>query len=292
MKKLDRNSGLFALSTLIVVLMIAFTLSPHSLPPLTHPLSHQGAVSVASPFIYNFDSPRTLHETGSMNRSMSPYWWLNSGGQFIVEEDFGKTIQGEAPFLNRWRILYSLTNPIDTDEGLHPQNLFRLVSRHTWGNATTQLSFRITEFNLSNSPNRNASNGVLLFGRYEDGDNLYYAGIRDDGQAVIKKKINGAYHTLAIQPIFGTPDKYDRDARPTLLPDGAWMAIRMSIENAWDGSVLIRLSIDRENNGSFISILSVRDTGIGGEPFRGEGHIGIRTDFKDVEFQAFRVDSI
>lgn len=239
------------------------------------------------PFIYSFNAPGILQEAGSMEESTSPYWWVNSGGQLVIGDGLGKTMQGDAPLLNKWRLLYSLTNPVDTDAGTHPQNIFRLVSRSSWADADIRMTFRITGLNMSDSPNRNASNGVLIFGRYYDGDNTYYAGVRDDGQAIIKKKANGVYYTLAAAQIFGTAGKYDRETKPTLLPVQTWMGLRVSIENAWDGSVLIRMYLDRGNTGTFVSVLSARDRGVGSPPFREAGHVGIRTDFKDVEFQSF-----
>ena len=38
---------------------------------------------------------------------------------------------------------------------------------------------------------------MLLFNRYQDGQTLYYGGVRVDGAAVIKKKLAGVYTTLA-----------------------------------------------------------------------------------------------
>lgn len=277
----------FATFVFVATSFIVPPLPPHWAQRFQHT-----ALSVAAPFIYTFKSSGILNETGNIDQSTSPYWWLNSGGQLILDGAFGKTLSGDTSLINPWRILYAITNPVDTDGGLHPQNLFRLVSKKAWGDVSEQISFRITHTNLSDSPNRNASNGVLLFGRYIDGDNLYYAGIRDDGQAVIKKKIHGTYYTLASIQIFGTKGTYDPKTHPTLLPQNTWMAIKMSVENAWDGSVLVRLSLDRENDGSFVSILSARDYGKGGAPLRTEGSVGIRTDFKDVEFGSFRVDSL
>jgi hypothetical protein len=59
----------------------------------------------------------------------------------------------------------------------------------------------------SNSIHRMASNGVLLFNHYLDGDNLYYVGIRVDGSAIVKKKKDGVYYTMESKRVF--PGKYD-----------------------------------------------------------------------------------
>ena len=289
MKKLNRELFVFVsaiIAFLFLVVALGFSGS------LGGDRSPRHAASVASPFIYSFNASGILNEAGSMDQSSSPYWWLNSGGQLIMDGGFGKTMQGTASLLNPWRILYALSNPIDTDNGTHPQNLFRLISRSTWGNVSAQVTFRITKLNLSDSPNRNASNGVLLMGRYRNSDDTYYAGLRDDGQAVIKKKIGGTYYTLGSVQIFGTAGKYNRDTFPTLLPSNTWMALKVNIQDAWAGSVLIRLYLDRENDGSFVSILSARDTGTDGAPLRGSGYLGLRTDFKDVEFDSFRAEKL
>lgn len=45
--------------------------------------------------------------------------------------------------------------------------------------------------------------GLQLFFRYRDADNLYVAGIRNDNQIQLKKKVNGIYTTLGTAPIDG-----------------------------------------------------------------------------------------
>ncbi|HWP61398.1 MAG TPA: hypothetical protein VN495_02245, partial [Candidatus Paceibacterota bacterium] len=112
--------------------------------------------------IYSFNSPGILQEAGSMQQSTSPYWWLNSGGEFIITNGVGETMQGVAPLLNKWRVAYALSNPVDTDNGTHPQNLFRLVSKGQWENLSAEAHFYIVADNLSSSSNRNQSNGLLL----------------------------------------------------------------------------------------------------------------------------------
>ncbi|MEX0919305.1 MAG: hypothetical protein WDZ64_00965 [Parcubacteria group bacterium] len=244
---------------------------------------------VSSDFRYTFNSEGVLLETGSMGESSSPYFWLNSGGKFIIKDGIGQTISGKLSSSDPFRVLYERSNSLDTEDGYRPQNIFRFLTRSEWGNAEQEMSFRITAQNFANSPNRDGHNGVLLINRYQDSNNLYYAGIRNDGQAVIKKKINGTYHTLATVQIFGVKGKYNRNSLPTLLPYSAWMRMKTQVINQSDGSVYIRLLIDRENDGSFVSILSARDHGTGGTPLREDGYAGIRTDFMDVEFGKYNI---
>lgn len=276
---LDARGILFSAFASFVVLASALT--------LMYPAQAQG-----KEMLYTFDQSGTLDEAGSMSESSSPYFWINSGGSLAIRNGVGETIQGALSGDSIWHTLYAAANALDTENGAYPQSLFRLVTKSTWGDLEESISFRITNQHMTDSPNRDGHNGVLLFGRYQNGDNLYYAGVRDDGQATIKKKINGTYHTLASAQIFGTSGKYDRHNTPTLLPINKWTGLKMTIENAWDGSVLVRLLLDRENDGSFVSILSARDSGTGGAPLRTTAHAGIRTDFKDVQFENYRLRSI
>jgi hypothetical protein len=250
------------------------------------------AASVGSDFLYTFNSWGTLYEAGSMENSTSPYFWVNSGGKLLVKGGVGGTVQGELVGGDPTRLIYAKANPLDTDNGFHPQNIFRLLTRSTWGDAAQEVAFRITEQNLSNSPNRQGHNGVLLMNRYRDQHNLYYAGIRNDGIAIIKKKVNGSYYTLASVQIFGLRGKYDRASTPSLLPLNRWMRLKTEVMNQWDGSVRIRLLLDRENDGTFVSILAANDYGVGGAPLRSRGHTGIRTDFMDVEFENYRINEL
>ena len=204
----------------------------------------------------------------------------------------GETVQGALPTSNFWRLLYGQNNPLDTDSGYHPQNIFRLVTKADWQNATEQLTFRITGLDNSSTPNRDGYSGILLFSRYADANNLYYAGVRDDGTAVIKKKIGGTYYTLAQVQIFGVPNEYDKFAQPSLLPIDKWVGMKLVTQNAWDGSVLLRLYLDRDNDGQWVSVLTARDRGTGGAPFTAASHSGIRTDYKDVQFDNYRLTAL
>lgn len=235
-----------------------------------------------------------VEETGSLEASRDPYWWLNSGAEVFIKDGVGSTIQGDLPLFTKWRHIYDGSNPIDTDQGLHPQNILRLVTKESWQNLEQEAYFKINNLNLSDSPNRNASNGLLFFNRYLDGDNLYYAGIRVDGQAVIKKKINGTYYTMAITPIYGREELYSRETNPNLIPENQWIGVRSKIWNDKNGKVNIELSIDKENNGNWIPVLRAIDEGkiYGGQAIAGDGHAGIRTDFMDVEFRNYQVKEI
>lgn len=157
-----------------------------------------------------------------------------------------------------------------------------------WGNSSQQAYFKIIGDNLSSSPNRNLSNGLLLFNRYKGSDNLYYAGLRVDGYAVIKKKANGTYYTMDEKPVFA--GIYNHDSNPDLLPKNQWLGIRADTSNLLDGSVRIELFTDIGDTGNWTRVLDVTDNGksFGGAVFA-SGHGGIRTDFMDVEFKDYMI---
>lgn len=251
------------------------------------------AALIQSPFYYSFKVDGVLDEAGKMDDSSSPYFWLNSGGQFILKNGIGKTVQGELNKFNKWRLAYYASNPIDTDDGYHPQNILRLVTRSNWQNFRQEIYYRITKDQLSASPNRNASNGLLLFNRYLNGNNLYYTGIRVDGTAVIKKKINGTYYTMAQKP-FLSGTKYDRNSNPNLLPKNVWIGLRSEIKTNNDGTVSIKLFADNGKTGNWVLVAETIDDGktYGDSPILNSGYAGIRTDFMDVEFDDYAIRNI
>lgn len=237
--------------------------------------------------------PSELEESAAIELSASTDWWLNSGGRaFFDAVSAGRTAQGELPFGDRWRLLYAASNPVDTDGGYHPQNIFRLVRRSRWQNFRQQAYFRLNSLNLSSSPNRNASNGFLLFHRYQDGQNLYYAGLRVDGAAVIKKKLAGRYTTLAYRSIYTESTPYDRAANPNLLPLGTWIGIQTAIVNEPSGTVSLDLFVDRPDDSiGFVPVLSATDTdsATSGPAIVQAGYVGMRIDFVDADFRSYAV---
>lgn len=245
-----------------------------------------------TPFRYSFNTDEVLYEAGSMDQSTSPYWWVDSGAELILSNGTGSTILGSLPANDYWRLLYARNNPLDTDNGYHPQNLFRLVTKGEWTDYVEQAYFKIDAVNLSASPNRNQSNGLLLFSRYADAFNLYYAGVRVDGNAVIKKKMRGTYYTMALTPIF--PGTYDPLRNPNLIPVNTWIGLRTSVATGAGGAVSIKLYLDVGRTGNWILAAQATDDGshFGGPPIGGPAHLGIRTDFMDVEFGDFQVDPL
>lgn len=249
------------------------------------------AAQVSSPFKYTFLIDSVVEETNLDTKSPSPYWWVSSGAELTLEEGRGKTNQGKLPLGSKWQVLYAVSNPLDTEDGFYPQNIFRLVSRNKWQDFTQQIYFQIKKDNLSTSPNRNASNGLLLFNRYQDQNNLYYAGLRVDGVVVVKKKINGKYYTLGYKKIF--PGNYNAVSNPNLLPHNKWLGVKSKVVNNSDGSVSISVYYDFGWTGNWAHLISVKDDNKKyGPVISAAGYGGIRTDFMDVIFDQYVMTSI
>lgn len=239
-------------------------------------------------FSDNFDDtgPPIISETGKMKDSLDPNWWLSSGAYVHRVGGVAATVQGELAETDPFGLLYRKSNPIDTDNGYRPQNILRFVTRAKFKNFTQQVFFNIKQINLSKSPNRNQSNGVFFFNRYQDAKNIYYAGIRVDGYAVVKKKLHGRYYVLKSVPVY--PGRYDHDTFPNLLPLKRWIGIRTVIANNANNHVGITLYLnDNQLGPGWTQVLQVEDTGTEVECILNEGYAGIRSDFMDVSFDSY-----
>jgi hypothetical protein len=229
-----------------------------------------------------FRTPPVLEETVRMEDSASPEFWLRAGARFLNDGDTGRTLQGELAADDPWRRTYARTNPTDTDDGFHPQNVFRLISRTAFEDFSEQVVFRVVRTNPSDSPNRNGSNGVFTLLRYVGRDDTYTAGVRVDGNAVIKKERDGNFTTLAITPIFSNGAPYDRTANPNAIPLGRAIRLEGRIRTRPEGDVSLRLLVDDR------VVLEAIDGGLTGGPvITGPAFGGIASDFMDVEFQGF-----
>lgn len=234
---------------------------------------------------------RIINESNTMKSGKDVNWWLNSGGIMNVSQNEFSTNLGDLPESSKWRKLYKKNNSRDTDSGYHPQNIFRLVTKDKWKNFSQSVYFYIEDDNLSKSSYRNESNGILLFNRYQDGDNLYYTGLRVDGDVIIKKKIEGKYYTMIEKGVLPKEKKYDRTKNPNLIPKQKWIGIKSEFTNSWTGTVEIKLYLDLEGNGNWKLFAEATDSGkkYGKKTFSNEGYGGIRTDFMDVKFRDYKI---
>lgn len=244
-----------------------------------------GRAGTALAFEETFDQPTVIEEAPSAGASSSAGWWLNSGGRAVFSGGLGRTLQGELPRTDPWAAAYGWSR--EADYGLHPQNLFRLLTQETGTEHRQEVSIRIVATNLSAAHSREAFNGVFLDARRVDEANAYVAGVRFDGQAVIKKQRHGVFHTLGATPVFA--GRYDATTAPTLLPQGRWFSLRLTIENVDDATRLVLEIEDTARAGQWLTVLDVLDApgGKDGPPLGGPGRSGIRADFMDLELEDY-----
>jgi hypothetical protein len=129
--------------------------------------------------------------------------------------------------------------------------------------------------------------------RYQDHNTLYYAGVRVDGAAVIKKKYKGTYYTMAQTPVFPGTYNGSQDDK-NLLPHNEWLGMRTEVRNLADGSVKIDLYLQKPGGTTWQKALTATDKGQygGTSPITSSGYAGIRTDFMDVRFENYRLENI
>jgi len=251
----------------------------------------------ANSLYYTFNQDGILGESFPMNTSTSQYFWLNSGGKMPIKDGVGGTIQGPLPAIDKWRLLYNKSNALDTGNGYYPQNLFRWVTKSTWTNISQELPFKITKMNLTDTPNRDGYSGVLLFARYaSDGQTTYYAGVRQDGAVVIKKKYKGTYYTMKeVGGIFSNGSPYNKTTNPNLIPENKWMAIKFDVVNKADGTATLDLYLDKnydlKTKRAWTKVASAVDAPnkYGASPVLPANYAGIRTDYMDVLFDNYRL---
>jgi hypothetical protein len=238
------------------------------------------AADLTLPLIYTFNTAGTVNEASSASASWSPYWWLQSGGQLIIQNGVGSTLAGAIPSSNPWKAVYASRAALTTDNGAHPQNVFKLFMRDSVQSPSVQVYIKRLSNNLQNSVNRHPYNGESLFARYQDADNYYYAGIRADGYAVIKKKTGGVYQTLATKQILsGT---YDAATSPDLIPLNKWIGLKFVVSDiASDSSLALYTDVGR--TGTWQQVLTTTDRA----PILGSGLVGIQSDFADAQFEDF-----
>ena len=245
-------------------------------------------------FYEDFSEDYVLEEVGNADKSLNKDWWVNSGAFLYSENGIGRTSFGKLKKNSKWQKKFSNSDNkervAETDNGFRPQNVFRLVTKRKWKNFAQEVYFRINKYNLSESKHRKESNGILLFNRYQDGDNLYYAGLRVDGYAIIKKKINGKYFTLAKEKVFD--GKFNRNKLPNLLPLNKWIGIKTEVKTVKNNGVNIKLFLDLNRDGKWRQILKVVDKDEDNKFLLKSGFCGIRTDFMDVEFDDYRIVEI
>jgi hypothetical protein len=245
----------------------------------------QAGSTISLPWSYSFNSPGTLNQSATTDQSGSAYWWVKSGGQIIVQNGIGQSLQGSTPSSNPWYAPYASTYPVESDKGLHPQNMFSMFARVEQRDSDQAVSVKIAQDNLSNSANIHAWNGILLQSRWQDVNNYVYAGIRQDGHAIIRKVVNGVNYTLAEKQI--VPGSYSA-SNPDLLPKNIWLKIRSVVYDDINGTMHVQLYADVTQSGVWTQIFDVSDTN-NGPKLSAPGLSGIRTDFMDVSLDDYSI---
>ncbi len=245
------------------------------------------AVLTETSFTDDFSPDKSLIENHPITSSASPYWWVNSGGYAYWENGVGRTVYGDVAQPNDDPRLASYQPKANTDYGEHPQNIFRFVQRGNWGDYRQTMYYKIDRYIMSPNGSRTGHNGLLLFNRFIDSYNLYYTGIRVDGRAVIKKKTQGNYKTLANPKVL--PGTWNRDTNPNLIPEGTWIGVRSEIKNVGAGvSIKVFLDIGRTGQWELIAE-AFDDESQGGLVLTEPAHAGVRTDFMDVSFDDYEI---
>lgn len=256
-------------------------------PPLRKKQTIPPPVVSTVAFSDTFSTAATIEEAGSMSGSNSSSWWVSSGAYSYSADGIGSTVLGSLSATNPWRVAYYISNSIDTDGGYHPQNIFRLVTKTAWQNYAQEAYFNTVTLNTSESTERDAWSGIFFFNRYQDQNNVYYTGIRDDGRVVIKAKKAGIYTTLADKVFWsGT---YNRTTNPTLLPKNKWIGLKSEVKTLTNNTVSVKVYIDETGGGTWTLAIEATDTQ---NPILTAGYAGIRTDFRDVQFDNFKITNL
>lgn len=132
---------------------------------------------------------RTLSET-TISQPLFSDDFERPGGLIAVE---GRN--GQQDPLGKWKVtsgsLYT-----KNAQGYTRDPVFRVVTRQS-----NFRNFALSADMLKTKLGIDAWDGLQLFFRYNDPDNLYAAGLRNDNSIHLKKKVKGTYTTLAIAPV-------------------------------------------------------------------------------------------
>ena len=159
--------------------------------------------------------------------------------------------------------------------------IFRLRTRRAdFGDVAVRFRLRNDGLREDADTPAVAWDGVHVFLRYQSQYHLYYASVnRRDNTAVIKKKCvggpsnGGTYYTLG-----------ESVAHP--VPYGRWQDVVATVENDASGGVSIALTAGGQH------VVSTRDDGIGCDPIRSPGAVGIRGDNAEFHIEDFEVETL
>ncbi len=255
------------------------------------------AIAQSTPsFSYSFGTNGTLEEASTPTQSSSAYFWLKSGGVMTISNGVGATNQGSLPATNKWRVAYAASSSVQTDNGYHPQNVFKLFTRSAWQNVRHTVSFNIQDDNLTNIANRHPYDGVFLIDRYDMANDSYYMmGFRTDGAGVLKKKVGDKFYTLQYSPLFFVGDDsgdYDSASRFNMLLKNTWIMMRSEIRNNANGTVDLQFYYNYCGFGWILAGFATDDGVLYGPVLGGSGLAGVQSDFMDVQYDDYALEGL
>lgn len=241
---------------------------PPTTPPTTTPPTPSGNVLVEDAFNRPngiITNEYAFWSSGAADARRDSIWQLNSGSLFAKD---GAGFTGKPDNVA----------PNATSSNGNNSAVLRLLTQRTdLTNFEVDFKLRHEGFFTTSTTPAVDWDGVHVFLRYANEENLYYASIdRRDGTTQIKKKVSGGpsnggtYYTLA--------------GGRNPVPAGAWQNVRAVIVDQADGSVLINLYADGK------IVASAVDRGTGGPVIR-SGASGLRGDNSQFSFDDFVVRS-
>jgi hypothetical protein len=243
--------------------------------------------------IDNFILNKEYEEISEEKRIFSDRWWVNSWAFFNIRGWKWSTNQWKLEKWSKWQTSYSKYNSwYDTDWWYYPQNIFRLILNTKFKNLEQYTYFKINKYILSKSKNRYESNWFLLFSRYIDADNLYYAWFRVDWDLVIKKKYKRQYYTLKSKKVFDWI--YDREKKPNLIPINKLIWIKLEMKNIEENKVRIKAYTDIHNSWVWTLVLDFEDSNESSDEqvLNNEWYAWVRSDFMDVEIDKYYIKEL
>jgi hypothetical protein len=220
--------------------------------------------NIGSQFWYDFRVNGVLSEASSVTSSTSAYWWLQNGGRLILTNGVGTSLSSVTP-----------ADPF--------QMLLRKVLLHS-----SVESYVMKKSDLAPTVVKAGWNGISLFSRYVDELNYYFASIRADGYATIRKRKNGLYITLLQKKVL--PGTYSLTG-PTLIPTDTWIGLRFSVDGNM-GYPRLTLHADFGRTGIWSLLGEVTDDPAKfGPALEGAGLNGIRSDFP-LHTDDFRLEEL
>jgi hypothetical protein len=206
------------------------------------------------------------YNQGNPAAHTSPTWLATSGSLFALDNA-------------GWTGIPNAGVPGPTSAGVTNSSVFRVVTRRAdFQNVAVSFGLFVQRF-LPSQPGLDVSwQGVHVFLRYQDASLLYAVSVdRRDGRIVIKKKVpggpsdGGTYYTL------GT-------AGGTAI-SGRWEQVKVSSTNS-GANVNLSVWLDGKLR------LQTVDDGVGDvAPIAEGGRVGVRGDYTEFMFRAFKITS-